>query len=96
MSRQLLELLEDRYADDKVNARDLTDEQLDEVHISSCDQVVFKLTSRSQVMDRGALFRDGDARQTKPKAKKGNATKTGVGYEVCADVEDSGFLAGLS
>lgn len=75
---ELLELLEDRYADDKVNARDLTDEQLDEV------------------MDRGALFRDGDARQTKPKAKKGNATKTGVGYEVCADVEDSGFLAGLS
>lgn len=76
---ELLDLLEDRYADDKVNARDLTDEQLDEV------------------MDRSTLFRDGDVRQKKAKPKaKGNATSTGCGYTMVEEVEDSGFLAGLS
>lgn len=81
---ELLELLEDRYADEKHGGggRDMTDEQIDEI------------------MDRSALFGNGSAlgasKKTNGKGKASKAKSTGVGYDICDEVEDSGFLAGMS
>jgi ATP-dependent DNA helicase len=76
-AEELLQLLQDRYADEKKDMLDMTDKQIDEV------------------MDRTALFRDGDKAAGKKGAAKEKA-KTGVGYDICEEVEDGGFLSGLA
>jgi len=78
---ELLQLMEDRYADEKLSvSRQLSNEELE------------------QVMDRTNLFRDQPQAKGKSKAanKSDKTVKKGVGFDICEDVEDGGFLSGLT